>query len=120
MPGGEGLPASEADTPELVARARLTLDSLVDRGLDTLAYIRLRGVFEPSTFEADSADVSGLLVTEGSIAGTLVWSTGWSTFISGSWRAGLTLDMSMEMEGLPEPIELGLRLNVTNRFQVRP
>ena len=105
---------------DIISHARFTLDSLVDRGLDTLAYIRLRGVFEPTEESEDSAGVSGTITTQGSIAGTLVWSTGWSAFVTGGWRTELTLDVSMTMMGAKDPVTMGAQIDLMNRFVVEP
>lgn len=119
MEESEGV-GREFGANDLVSHARFTLDSLVDRGLDTLAYMRVRGVFEPTEHTADSAGMSGTFTTEGTLAGTLVWSTGWSTFVTGGWRGILTMDATMQMMGAKEPIRIGVRLDLTNRFVVKP
>ena len=77
------------DSPALVT-ATLTgpavgvLDSLVVRGADTLAYLSARGQFRPSTVTSTLELGDGPATAElwGEFVGSLVWSTGWSAFVS--------------------------------------
>lgn len=60
----------------------LRLDSLTDRGTDTLLYFSFRGRFAPRTLEAagEAGDVRASF--QGTYAGSLIWSTGWDGFVS--------------------------------------
>ena len=72
----EGVPISGG----LVATATARLDSVVFRGSDTLAYIVVVGRFMPRLED-------GNLTMSGSIASTLVWSSGWRAYASAATRA---------------------------------
>ncbi len=72
----EGVPISGG----LVATATARLDSVVYRSSDTLAYIVVVGRFMPRSED-------GNLSMSGSIASTLVWSSGWCAYASAATRA---------------------------------
>ena len=108
---------------ELVAQANITLDSIVPRDRDTLAYLSMWGDFIPQTSAEENEFGRSTTTIEGSFAGVLVWSTAWNAFVSGASRAVMTADIRL---GAPDEEEegggvgMGMRLNITNRFQVRP
>lgn len=72
----EGVPVSG----ELETTAAARLDSVVFRNSDTLAYVVVMGRFTPR-----SAD--GIASMGGSVASTLVWSSGWRAFATAATRA---------------------------------
>lgn len=72
----EGVPISGG----LVATATARLDSVVFHSSDTLAYIVVVGRFIPRL-------EGGNLTISGSIAATLVWSSGWRAYASAATRA---------------------------------
>ncbi|MFQ6045039.1 MAG: hypothetical protein ACE5PT_01600 [Gemmatimonadales bacterium] len=120
--GQEEGPPSPIERAELVSQARITLDSVLVRGPDTLAYLRARGEFEPVTETRQNEMGEGTATLSGAFAGVFVWSTAWSTFVSGSSRAQLVMDAQFGA-GEEEPgagFGMGMRFTVTNRFQVRP
>jgi hypothetical protein len=113
------------DSRELVARTTFVLDSLVDRGADSLAYLTVQGSFVPETVAAAPETGAGQTTTiRGAFAGALVWSTGWDAFVTGAMRTRTTLTMverSTSEAGEPEvgPSGIILTLDTTGRFQVR-
>ncbi len=61
-----------------------TLDSLVLRGSDTLAYLSVRGRFVPTSAQT-TVELGGspaLAEVWGGFAGQFIWSTAWSAFVS--------------------------------------
>jgi hypothetical protein len=61
-----------------------SLDSLVIRGADTLAYLSARGQFTPATVTSTVMLGGGPATAElwGAFAGKFIWSTGWNAFVS--------------------------------------
>jgi hypothetical protein len=97
----------------LVARTVIALDSLVPRTSDTLAFLRFSGGFLPVQAAAGPALSYG-----GGLAGTLVWSSGWSVFVSGAVR--VRVNVHMRFQG-PEggSTEAVITLETTTRHRVR-
>jgi hypothetical protein len=114
-----------AELSELVARTTFVLDSLVDRGVDSLAFLTVQGSFVPETVAAAPETGVGETTTiRGAFAGSLVWSTGWDAFVTGAVRTRATFTMverSTSEAGEPEvgPSGIILTLDTTSRFQVR-
>ncbi len=53
----------------------------------------------------------------------LIWSTAWNTFVSGSSRTELTLDVRLGAPGAEAEaggMGFGAQFIIANRFQVRP
>lgn len=105
---------------ELVARVTVTLDSLVTRGTDTLAFTRVQGSFLPLTLSEAAEVADGTASIRGAFGGSLIWSTGWDAWVSGAARARLTVQI--EMAGTEETPAAGVQVRVDSetRFQVRP
>lgn len=120
--GQEEAPGSPIERAELTSQARVTLDSLVVRGPDTLAYLRARGEFAPVTETEQNEMGQGTATLSGAFAGVFVWSTAWNTFVTGSSRAQLVMDARFGAgeEEAGAGFGIGMRFTVTNRFQVRP
>jgi hypothetical protein len=104
---------------DLVARSTFTLDSLVDRGTDTLAFLRVQGTFLPMTIASAVEAAEGRARVGGSLAGRMIWSTGWSAFVSGAVRTRVSVATFL---GAPQDESPGVSatVDVTSRFQVRP
>lgn len=74
-------------SPSLSVRATATIDSIVARQHDTLAYLSVVGpVGDPGP-----VGPHGDLVDSGGLAARLVWSTGWGGFVSAATRFTLRL-----------------------------
>jgi hypothetical protein len=103
---------------DLVARGTFTLDSLVDRGTDTLAFLRVHGTFLPTTIASAAEAAEGRARISGSFAGRIIWSTGWSAFVSGGLRTQVHMATFV---GTPQDEAPGLSatVDVSSRFQVR-
>jgi hypothetical protein len=110
------------EEPEIVAHARYTLDSLVVRAADTLAFLSVVGVLEPAEASETEEGLTGTASIEGNFGGYLIWSTAWSAFVSGSSRLRMVLDMQFEGEEELGDVTLGfgMRLDLRNRFRVQP
>lgn len=103
----------------VVAEATFRLDSIVVRAGDTLAYLGVRGDFQPVTMtETAVQGVSGSGTISGVLAGTLIWSTGWSAFGSGAIRSVLEMDIAL-LEG-GRRAALTIAFDIVNRFEIRP
>jgi hypothetical protein len=73
-------------TAVLTVHLDILVDSLVARAEDTLAYLTVHGSI-PVTRQR-TAD--GVVTTyQGEVAGSLVWSSGWNTFVSAATRTSL-------------------------------
>lgn len=107
--GGEG-----PDIPPLTVRAQLVLDSVVRRDRDSLAYLTLSGDVQPTSIVHVIGDDPGRFNVSGDIAGTLVWSSGWSFFVSGATRVRVV----MERAGTGESGTI--TVVKTTRYQVQP
>lgn len=108
-------------TPALDLRgfATVTVDSIVAVQSDTLVYLRFDGVLAPP--EASRGVEAALRVRslEAAFAGSYVWSTGWSAYVSGATR--LLMDFTLlrgTTAGVLEGMEIGF--DGLYRFQVRP
>lgn len=103
---------------DLVARSTFTLDSLVDRGTDTLAFLRVQGTFLPTTIASAVEAAEGRARVGGTFAGRMIWSTGWNAFVSGAVRTQVHVATFL---GTPQDESSGVSatVDVTSRFQVR-
>lgn len=107
---------NETAQPLVEGRVQIVLDSIVARTNDTLGYLSLTGEFPTATF----VDVvgPGRVAVSGDVVGNLIWSTGWSAFVSGVSRTRMTVSRAApggEEEGVEE-----LRVEATTRCQVKP
>lgn len=68
----------------MIARSTFVLDSIVDRGADTLAYLQVSGSFLPTTLTAAVETAQGHARVDGGFGARLIWSTAWHTFVSGT------------------------------------
>jgi len=103
---------------EIVARSTLTLDSLVDRGTDTLAFLQVQGTLLPTTVASAAEATEGRARLTGAVAGRLIWSTGWHAFVSGAVRLRVRM---VAFAGSPDTEVPSFTMNVdtSSRFQVR-
>ena len=85
---------------DVVLRTRTTfeVDSIVRRSLDTLAYISAHGIAAQLRRRADDGV---MLAYSGSVAGSLVWSTGYMAFVSAATRLSVNIDV--RPSGTAEP-----------------
>jgi hypothetical protein len=111
--------AGFAQRAALVAQATITLDSLVARGADTLAYLELRGTFLPLTITQAAEVAQGSATVTGAFAGRLIWSTGWGRFVSGATRAEVFMRLVLSTPDFADS-EMGMRFDIRSRFQLRP
>lgn len=120
----KGLEGLEEETgfqeePELIARSIVTLDSIVVRTSDTLSYLEVRGSFLPTMLTEAAEAAAGSVSVSGGFAGTVIWSTGWNAYVSGASRTLVTL-VTRGRAGEVGNTTVTLRLDITERFQVRP
>jgi hypothetical protein len=104
--------AQPVDT--LVARTVFAVDSIVGRRTDTLAFIHFSGAFQPVEVAAGAALSYG-----GGLAGSLVWSSGWSAFVSGAVRFRVTVRMRSREAAANGPTEAVVTLETTTRHRVQ-
>lgn len=102
----------------MIARATFAVDSLVDRGSDTLVYLRVRGTFLPASLVAALEAAEGRSRVDGGFTGQLIWSTGWHMYVSGALRRSLRLQV---LRGLPpdEEVTYGMTSDTSLRFRIR-
>ncbi len=115
IPGDAPGPDAELtiERPVLLARSTVTVDSLVARSQDTLAFLSVDGPIEPES--ATSPD--GIrVVYGGQVTGTLVWSSGWRGLVSVAVRYDLVAD-ERGPNGLPSR---RLEIETTVRHAVLP
>ena len=84
-----GLEQEEPSAP-LRLRAILVVDSIVPRSRDTLAFLGIQGTAVPRTVRTREGTRLGY---EGSVSGTLVWSTGWNALVSAATRSTVTVEI---------------------------
>lgn len=112
----EGMPVE----PEVLARSTITLDSVVVRPTDTLAYLRVQGSFLPASPTEEEAVSAPLVGITGAFGGSYIWSTGWNAFVSGALRTRATVTMERSEEVEQTILEVTLSMDHSTRFQVRP
>ncbi len=88
-----------AQAGAMIARSTFTVDSLVDRGVDTLAYLQVSGSFLPTTLTAPVETAQGHARIDGGFGARLIWSTAWHTFVSGTVQRRVRLRVYV---GTPE------------------
>ena len=94
-----------------------TLDSLVPRGADTLAYITLQGVIGPATLNVTAEGGTGSGYFSGQVAAALVWSTGWNAVVSAVSKA--VVDGRIGIQRPEGQVNGVLSLTITGRHQFR-
>jgi len=102
------------DDVVLRTRATFVVDSIVRRAQDTLAYLAVSGT---SVRLRRQLDDGVMLAYSGSLAGTLVWSTGYVAFVSAATR--LTVSVDVRTTGTPEPLRR-MTIETTMRQAVVP
>jgi hypothetical protein len=104
---------------ELTGAATVVLDSIVARAADTLAYLRMHGALHPPQAERGLETALRVTRLEGSFAGSLVWSTAWSAYVSGATRVIMTVDF-LRGPGAGPLQGTRARFDSLYRYQVRP
>ncbi len=98
----------------LRTRATFVVDSIVQRSLDTLAYVSVGGTAVQVRRQLDDGQV---LAYGGSLTGNLVWSTGYMNFVSAATR--LDANVEVRRAGSPDPVR-SLSIETTLRQAVVP
>jgi hypothetical protein len=98
------------------SRVEFTVDSVVPRARDTLAYVSFVGTFRAKVQHLDDG---GVRRTSGGMRGALIWSSGWRTIVSESARTQIRV--ATHIDGMPDsPMrELGI-VDTTVQTQVQP
>lgn len=111
-----GGPAGSSDAPSATPAVRVpmlvTVDSIVTRTRDTLAYVSFVGALTRAERSIDSAAVG----YEATIDGAAVWSSAWRNFVSAAVRTR----MSATPRGSRDRVPAGLVIERTIRASVRP
>ncbi len=110
--GPEGIPSAG----ELVAPVTARLDSTTIRQTDTLTYISLQGSIASTV--GDGGGLHAGIAAGGSVAATLVWSSGWDAYVTGAVRGLVAFTRVQHRESelaVPE-----LRFDMITQFHVRP
>lgn len=103
----------------MIARMTFRVDSIVDRGADTLAFVAFDGPFVPATMAPAEERAAGSARVTGAVAGKFIWSTGWQTWVSGS--LAYTIRMAVRRGVSPDEEAVYTVVNqVESRLQVRP
>jgi hypothetical protein len=98
----------------LWAVVAVVVDSIVGRARDTLAYLSIGGTSPRLRRRLDDGH---MLAYEGTLAGTLVWSTGYVTFVSAATR--LRVSVAVRVSGSPDPVRR-MTIEATMRQAVVP
>ncbi len=99
----------------VLARTDVRVDSIVARRSDTLAYVSLGGVFAPQRSAAEPG-----VRYDGTVSGSLIWSTGWSGWVSGATRVAVRARLRGRREGSVDEDEITVLLEATTRHQAQP
>ena len=122
FPFAMGIPGSQQAivAAHLTGPAAGTLDSLVVRGTDTLAFMSVRARLLPTTIETALQLGGGPALAElwGSLMGRLIWSTAWNAFVSQSVAARVNQRFEAVIGSGVE--DARITATVTKRVQVRP
>ena len=109
-----------ASTGSAPGTATLRLDSLVPRSADTLVYVTMRGTLGPAevlVVGTGSEAGTGSASLVGSLAGTLIWSTGWSAFVAGA--TGVRLEGRFHLERPGGAVDFTMAMTAQGTHQVR-
>ncbi|MDH3458325.1 MAG: hypothetical protein OER90_15895 [Gemmatimonadota bacterium] len=107
-----------AQAGAMIARSTFTVDSIVDRAVDTLAYLRVSGSFLPTTLTAPVETAQGHARIDGGFGARLIWSTAWHTFVSGAVQRRVRVRVYV---GTPEDERevLTMTAEIAGRFRVQ-
>ncbi len=104
----------------LPATATISLDSVLVRGGDTLAFMTYEAAIVP-VIRAVPTEVANSNVTiNGTSRGRLIWSTAWDAYVSGTTETHIEMRVRVVVIGEDPTITLALDTDVVSRFQVRP
>src|SRR5262245_29697127 len=90
-------------TALLPGRMTVTLDSLVPRGADPLAYLSTEGTLSNTIMPVKGPAGSGTATLAGAFAGALLWSTSWSNYVSSA--ANVNLQGRLKIDQGDNPFE---------------
>ncbi len=106
------------ELPTLSLAVEMTVDSLIVRSVDTLTYISLSGQVVPVSMVRVTGDDPGRFNLSGDVSASLVWSSGWSLFVSGATRVRVRLERAGEGEGHADVATMNVVK--TTRYQLQP
>ncbi|UCD24064.1 MAG: hypothetical protein JSW51_13715 [Gemmatimonadota bacterium] len=101
--------------PTMSGTLQAVLDSIVVRSRDTLAYVSVSGQFPAATFVEVVGP--GRVTATGDLVGSMIWSTSWDRFVSGTSRTRVWVVRQGDGQGGSGE---ELRIEVTTRHQVKP
>ncbi len=112
------LPPSLDQEVGFVARSTFSLDSLVVRATDTLAFLKVQGNLMPTTLTGVEETGHAPMSVRGAFAGSFIWSTGWNAFVAGAVRTRVTMRAATAGQAAGVPV-VALRLDLFERLQIR-
>ena len=107
-----------ARTEAMITRATFAVDSIIDRGSDTLAYLAMQGTFLPATLVSRTETEPGRARVSGAVTGRLIWSTGWHTWVSGALRYNVQLHV-LEGRSGAERVAYTVNSEISSQLRVR-
>ncbi len=102
------------------ARSTITLDSLLARGGDTLAFMTFRATARPVARTVPAEVANATVTLGGASSGTVVWSTAWNAYVSGASRTKVHVTKRVGVFGEEPMLVFRLDTDVVSRFRVRP
>ena len=102
----------------IVGRATAKVDSLVARQTDTLVYLSVRAIADPTPIPLMAEGGTGTGTFSGGFAAALVWSTGWNAVVSAITNARVAGAVKVSRSD-GRPVNGALSLTIATRQQVR-
>ncbi len=112
------VPGTAMTGGKLVADALVTLDSIVARPYDTLGFVTVQGAIHRTTVVDPVGARRVSWSYSGDLAGSLVWSTGWNVFVSGTNRSRVSA--SKHATRAADRGAETLAWETTTRYRVQP
>jgi hypothetical protein len=102
----------------LAGKGTATLDSIVPRSSDTLAFITLKAVTDPTTIHLAAEGGIGTGTFTGGFGASLIWSTGWNAVVASATNGVITGSVQLQRTEGAE-VNGSLSISLTARQQVR-
>ncbi len=116
LPTGMHANDGAASPARLIANATAWLDSVRIRPYDTLGFVTVEGTFRRTTVTDPLQTERAAWSYTGDIIASLVWSTGWNAFVSGTNRSRIRA----RRREPTAPSDQTLEWEITTRYRVQP